>query len=373
MTAAAPPPEFRPPALGPVLSARNVAIVWLFVALLFSAQNITSALIRGRPISLQWDVTHELIYWGLWAACTPIIARQARRYWLERGGGARPWLAHVLTALVLAPLQVAATYTVHGAIHIPLGIIPIADVPAFLQTARRSIPFLSFTGFFYYWIVLGVYYALAYRQLYLVQRAETAEASLNSLRAQLQPHFLFNTLNSVAVLAEENPGAAALVLTRLSDLLRTVLRHDPRHQVPLDEELEFIRSYLEIQRVRFEDRLRVRLEADPATRRALVPWLVLQPLVENAVRYAVEPRVAGGTVVVLARRVGDELVLLVEDDGPGLGQAAAGGKSAGIGITNTAARLERLYGDRHELRIESGDHGGLSVRIVLPFVESSAS
>ena len=355
-----------------MLSARDVGVVWVFVALLFCGQNITSAVSQGRPFSLQWDVVHELIYWALWAACTPIIAGQARRYWLERGGGARPWLAHGLTALVLAPLQVAATYLVHGGLQAVLGVIPLEQMPSFFQRARRGIPFLSFTGFFYYWIVLGVYYALAYRQLYLIQRAETAEASLNGLRAQLQPHFLFNTLNSVAVLAEENPGAAAMVLTRLSNLLRTVLRHDPRHQVPLEEEVEFVKAFLEIQRVRFEDRLRVRFEVDQDTQRALVPWLVLQPLVENAVHYAVEPRVAGGSILIRARRQGGELELLVEDDGPGLDRNGSPTKPTGIGIANTKARLERLYGDAHSFRLEPASSGGLAARIVLPFVAGTS-
>jgi LytS/YehU family sensor histidine kinase len=217
-----------------------------------------------------------------------------------------------------------------------------------------------------------VYYAAAYRRLYLLQRAEATQASLDALRAQLHPHFLFNTLNTVSVLAEENPPAAGRVLLRLSELLRTVLRHESSHEVSLQEEVVVLESYLEIQRVRFEERLVVDLAIAPGAGRALVPWLVLQPLVENALRYAVEPRAAGGRVIVSAERLeaGDRLRLVVEDDGPGLAASDAVRDGGGVGLANTRARLARLYGDRHDFRIESGDGGGCRVVIELPFREA---
>jgi len=367
------PPQAPIARAGPALRAHEVAAVWGVVALLFSAQNATSSLTQGRAINWQWDVAHELIYWGLWAACTPIVARQASRYWLEPGSGPIPWLAHLATALVLAPTQVAATYLLHGVGLVALGQLTADHLLPWLLNRSRFVLLLSFTGFLYYWIILGAYYALAYRRLYLVQRAETAEASLAALRAQLQPHFLFNTLNSVAALSVENPPAAARVLARLSELLRTVLRHEPRHEVALEDELEFLHRYLDIQRVRFEDRLRAEIEVDDAVRSALVPWLVLQPLVENAIRYAVEPRVTGGAIVIRARRVDDRLCLEVEDDGPGLERERGPDDGAGVGLSNTAARLVGLYGDRQEFQLESLGGGGLRARVMMPFREDGGS
>lgn len=340
------------------------------VALVFAAQGATSSLVQGRPISWQWDVIHELLYFGVWGLCTPIIARRARRHWLEPGAGPGPWLAHLATALVLAPVQVSLTYLLHGLGLMVFGLIEPARLPAWLAGRGPSIVLLSFTGALYYWVVVGVYYAAAYRRLYLTQRAEAAEASLDALRARLEPHFLFNTLNSVSVLTEQNPPAASRVLLRLSELLRTVLRHEPRHEVPLEEEAAALASYLEIQRVRFEERLRVTVDLDPATRRALVPWLVLQPLVENAIRYAVEPRAPGGRVRVRTERTGDRLRLLVEDDGPGLGPDGAGRAGNGVGIANTRARLARLYGDRQQLRIDAAGGSGCRVVVELPFREA---
>jgi len=148
-----------------------------------------------------------------------------------------------------------------------------------------------------------------------------------------------------------------------------VLHHEPRRLVPLADELATLEGYLEIQRVRFEDRLDVSIEVEPRCRSALVPWLVLQPLVENAVRYAVEPRARGGRVMVRARRVDDRLQLSVEDDGPGLSTDAFLGDGDGVGLANTRARLASLYGERQELRLEIPPDGGARVVIELPWGE----
>ena len=354
------------------MSAFEVAIVWSIVALVFSAQNAASAAVQGRPFGWQWDVVHEFVYFGVWALCTPLIAARARRHWIEPGSGPRAWLAHLATAIVLAPLQVAATYLLHGLGLLAVGMLEPAAFPGWLEARGRSILLLSFTGALYYWVVVGVYYAAAYRRMYLAEQAEAAQASLDALRAQLQPHFLFNTLNSIGVLVEENPPAAARVLLRLSELLRMVLRQESRHEVSLDEELASLASYVEIQRIRFEERLAVHVEVQPRVGGALVPWLVLQPLVENAIRYAVEPRAAGGRVTVRARRDGEWLRLEVSDDGAGIAGTDGVDRSRngeGVGLTNTRARLRRLYGTRHQLRIGPGELGGFRIEIQLPFRE----
>ena len=191
------------------------------------------------------------------------------------------------------------------------------------------------------------------------------EARLQALRFQLQPHFLFNTLNAISTLVvEQRTDEASRMLARLSQFLRLTLDEHGTRQVTLDEELELVGRYLEIEQVRFADRLRVCYAVAADARAALVPALLLQPLVENAVRYAVAPREEGGTLAIEARRDGDRLLVSVADDGPGL---PAGAAPRGIGLRNVRERLEQLYGDAHQLRLAEAAGGGLQVTIALPF------
>jgi signal transduction histidine kinase len=192
-----------------------------------------------------------------------------------------------------------------------------------------------------------------------------ARAQLDSLKMQLQPHFLFNTLHSVSALIHEDDEAADLMIARLSDFLRLVIEHAGEQEVALVQELEFLNRYLEIQQVRFQDRLRVSIDVDPEALDAMVPNLVLQPLVENAIRHAVEPRAGGGRVEVSARRNGDTLCLTVRDDGPGLRPGAR--TVPGVGISNTRARLEQLYGGRQMLEIANHTAGGALVTVRFPW------
>jgi sensor histidine kinase YesM len=200
-----------------------------------------------------------------------------------------------------------------------------------------------------------------------------ARAQLEALKIQLQPHFLFNTLNTISALLRRDPEAADRVLTRLGDLLRLSLQHSGRQEVMLRQELEFVERYLEIQQTRFQDRLRVRLDADPEALDALVPTLVLQPLVENAVRHAIEPRAAAGRLEIRARRENGHLTLQVADDGPGIGGggpidgASIPVTGSGIGLANTRARLEQLYGAGHRFSLANAAEGGLVVTLELPY------
>jgi two-component sensor histidine kinase len=206
----------------------------------------------------------------------------------------------------------------------------------------------------------------AERERALRAEALAHEARLRALRYQLNPHFLFNTLNAISTLVvERRTGEATRMLARLSDFLRLTLESGDAQEVPLDDELEFALRYLEIERVRFGERLTVRVEVEPEARSALVPAMLLQPLVENAVKHAVAPREGGGTIALEARRAGGVLRLVVADDGPGLaGDAHADGR--GIGLANTRERLRQLYGAAHRLTLEPAPAGGLRVVVELP-------
>jgi two-component sensor histidine kinase len=202
---------------------------------------------------------------------------------------------------------------------------------------------------------------------------ELAEARLQALRMQLNPHFLFNTLHAVSALIHDQPQTADRVLARLSDLLRLSLDTSRAQEIPLREELAFLDSYLEIEQARFSDRLVVRKEIAPDTQNALVPSLILQPLVENAIRHGIEPREEKGEVTIRTRRENDTLVLSVSDNGAGLnGSNSATGRN-GVGLSNTRSRLLHLYGSNSKLNLANAGGGGLEACIEMPFHTVSAS
>jgi signal transduction histidine kinase len=221
------------------------------------------------------------------------------------------------------------------------------------------------------WSVLyfGVKYyqdVQAERERALAAEGQAHRARLQALRYQLNPHFLFNTLNAVSTLIveEENRDAERMV-ARLSDFLRLTLECDSDVEVPLADELDFARRYLDIEKIRFGDRLTVQEDVEPEALSARVPPLLLQPLVENAVRHGIMPREEGGRLRIEARRVGDRLLLRVADDGPGPPSDAD--TESGVGLSNTKARLQSLYGEEHRFTLQRADGGGCVVRVVLPF------
>ncbi|HEU4643605.1 MAG TPA: histidine kinase [Gemmatimonadaceae bacterium] len=195
--------------------------------------------------------------------------------------------------------------------------------------------------------------------------SELTAAQLGALKMQLHPHFLFNTLHAITVLIREDPPAATRTVTRLGELLRLTLSRARHTEVALAHELELVRLYLEIEGTRFQDRLVVTYDVAPETLRARVPDLVLQPLVENAIRHGIAPRAAAGRVVVHARRDDGTLVIEVRDDGPGPGRAPSG--PGGIGLSTTRERLRTLYGASHALELLEAPGGGCIARLVVPF------
>jgi two-component sensor histidine kinase len=199
-------------------------------------------------------------------------------------------------------------------------------------------------------------------------RTQLAESRLEAPTAQLQPHFLFNTLQGISTLIQRDPAAADAMLTNLSDLLREVLRRGQQREVELQEELAVLQPYLEISRQRFGDRLSVGVACEDASRRALVPFFILQPLVENSLRHGIEAHAGAGSIAVGACRTDAKLILTVTDDGPG-GGAASNENGRGVGLTNTIARLRELYGDAQSLDISRPAAGGYRVRVTMPYHE----
>jgi LytS/YehU family sensor histidine kinase len=228
-----------------------------------------------------------------------------------------------------------------------------------------------------YFAILGLVYAIEYYRRYVRGtvhasrlEAELAKAQLQSLRTQLQPHFLFNTLHAISSLMDEDVRAARRMIARLADLLRTTLDTGDQQEVTLLRELETLQLYPDIERERFSDRLRIELDVRPDVLEARVPSLLLQPLVENAVRHGIAPLQRGGRIIVSAAREAGRLSLTVEDDGAGA--LGAGAPREGVGLRNTRARLERLYPDTHDLTIDRPSAGGFRVQVLIPFTTAVA-
>jgi sensor histidine kinase YesM len=203
--------------------------------------------------------------------------------------------------------------------------------------------------------------------------AQLAQAQLQALKMQLQPHFLFNTLNSISALNHEDPKAANRMIARLSELLRLSLENDGAQEVALHQELDFLKRYLEIQQVRFGDRLNVRFDVAPQTRDARVPNLLLQPLVENAIQHGIAPFSAPGEIHIQASRENGLLCLRVADNGPGWPATKVAGGAEGIGLANTRARLQQIYGSAHRFELRNGVERGAVVEIRIPFQTAGAT
>jgi sensor histidine kinase YesM len=225
-----------------------------------------------------------------------------------------------------------------------------------------------------YWLVVFAHLGWHYYQRFREREVQTVqlqhelvEARLEALRMQLNPHFLFNTLHAISSLIHENPQAADRVVARLSELLRLTLDQSKPQEVPLSEEMAFLDRYLEIEQTRFAERLRVEKNISPDTQQALVPYLILQPLVENAVRHGIEPREELGLLKICASRKNGRLELLVRDNGDGLPSKTDLNAAAGIGLSNTKSRLRHLYGEDCRFELNPAEGGGLEARVEIPF------
>jgi signal transduction histidine kinase len=313
--------------------------------------------------ALLWSIP-QLLIWGL---SIPLVLKLARRLPLE--GLRRPgrFVLHLA-------LSVAYAFGVLVVLDLSDAILRwsylIGAPGSLVADLDKTIIYLHM-GMAVYWVVLAADHARHYygevraRELQATRlEGQLARAELNALRMQLQPHFLFNTMNAITVLMRSDPAQAEHMVHRLSDFLRVTLDGDGSQEVPLEEELAYLRSYLAIEEARFGDRLTVHFDvADDATA-GLVPGLILQPLVENAVRYGIAARAAPGTVGIRVRREGPHLDLMVWDDGPGITSEAP---DEGVGLSNTRQRLTTLYGAGHTLTVANRPEGGLAVAMRLPW------
>ena len=356
---------------------RKIVLViagWTLFAFVCATQTYLNSVNSGRPLPYSQVILVWLVCAYLWAVLTPFVFLFAKRFPIANERPARSIALHVLFGLFVAALQLALYVLAHRLLLANTS-VPFAPWKQFRQ--------LVLTGFhinlLIYLMLVGFYEAFDYYRRYRERERRAAQleieaaqletqltrAQLDALRMQMHPHFLFNTLNSVSVLMQEDVTLANEMLLRLSDLLRLTLSQNQTQEVTLQQELDFLRLYLEIERIRFQDRLQVNIEAAPDTLEARVPNLILQPLVENAIRHAVAPRAGETSVIVRSARDNGKLRLQVSDNGDGVTVNTQ--KTNGIGLANTRSRLEKLYGKDQTFELHEVDAGGVQVTLTIPF------
>jgi two-component system LytT family sensor kinase len=350
------------------LAPRWIAGLFILAVSTFAGIYFATQLVVAYPPPIRRPLGEalaiNLTYYYLWGLTVPAVILAARRFRFEKGRWAVSLLVHTVWSVLLTVLQIVVAEWFLRSFTLARQ-DPKSIGRAVLDNFHSSLPT--------YWIILFGYYAFDYYAKYRdrelrASQLETrlSQAQLEALKMQLNPHFLFNTLNTISSLMYTDPDAADAMMTRLSELLRLTLDTQAAQEVTLRDEIEMLERYLEIERIRFEDRLRVKVDIAPELLDARVPNFALQPLVENAIRHGIALRPEGGQLQISASMREGVLTILVRDDGPGL-QAGNQPRREGIGVANTRARLAQLYGAAHRFEMTNAIGGGLLVTLELPF------
>jgi two-component system, LytTR family, sensor kinase len=339
------------------------ALAWTIFGSLFALPDLANGADRRHALLL------SLTLWWSWGIVTPLILWVDRRIPVSRKQLARRVLAHLLPSLLVTSVYVYLL----GAVRAAFGIDEWSGL-ASIRILVDSLRGMFLWNWLIYWLILGAWQAHHYYDHYIVselrlERLERnfSEARLNALRMQLEPHFLFNALNTISSQVERDPKLARGMIEHLGDLLRLSLESKDRQEVPLAEEMAFLEHYLAIQKIRFGDNLRIETQISPEVKYASVPSLFVQPLVENAIRHGISRRASGGTVIVSARQVGNRLDIRVLDDGVGLPTGWTLENSGGVGLSVTRQRVAGLYPDGETcFAVNRRASGGTEVEISLP-------
>ena len=341
--------------------------VWTLVALFFSTQVYVMYYAEKQPIHYLQGFFVQASACYIWAFATPLIIWLARRFRIERTNWVRRSLLHFLFSILLTIALIALHFVVFM---------------LFLGRASSITPLRVFGYLYYnldrwvlvYWFVLLLSHAFNYYnsfrkgELKASQlRTQLVQSQLEALKMQIHPHFLFNTLHSISALLSRDTEAARKMITRLGDFLRLTLENSGSMEVTLQQEIEFLNGYLEIERIRFQDRLTTDIRVDPEVLDVRVPNLILQPIVENAMRHAVGHSASGRVEVVAAPRNG-VVRIEVKDNGPGIDadHLLEGRRGRGLGLANTRARLAGIYGDAARFELANDPKGGLIVSFEVP-------
>jgi hypothetical protein len=346
-----------------------IASLWLALGVFDAVQTVVVMKSEGMHHAWVRLFAVTVVSWLPWALATPLVLGLGRRFPPVRLRPLSTWIVHVAVALVIGVVFAGWTTLLDVVFN------PYADAqPAgFVATGLNRFWNGLLSSLVLYGVIVTVSYALHSRARLAAARTETArlsegltKAQLGALRRQIEPHFLFNSLNTVAGLIREGRDEAAIAtVVALGNFLRRMLADSNRQEVPLHDELDFVHDYLAIQAMRFAERLSVIIDIPPELRNAPVPNLILQPLIENAIKHGIAKRASGGTIRLEAAQYDGTLELRVANDGPNLA-ANTESMPPGIGIANVRTRLQSLYGDAAALRIADLPRGGVEVSIRLP-------
>jgi len=350
-----------------------VASIWLGFGLVDAMRTVFVMHSEGMHHAWVKLFLTSVLSWLPWALATPLIMRLGRRFPLMKRGSIVAWLVHIAGCAAIALVSAAWLAWLEFLLN-----------PFAYASGPKRFGYLLFDKFYggllsyllLYAGILATQYVmdsgarLAYQQTETARLNEQlAKAQLDALRRQIEPHFLFNTLNAVTGLVREGRNETAVsMIAELSDFMRRVLEDSTRQEVPLGEEMAFAQKYLEIQKVRFVERLQLSVDVPSELLTAQVPTLILQPMVENAIKHGIAKRAQGGAVRIAASRSDATLTVAVYNDGPGL-PASWETSHSGIGISNMRTRLRSLYGDAFKLKLENQAPGGVEVSISVPFRE----
>ncbi len=354
-------------------------IIWAigtFVGLVFTLQYYFTSFRSERPVPFVDSAYMQMSWSYLWALATPIVLWTAARLPLERRNWVRMTLLHVPVSVLLS-----VTLTAIGHVVLWVNYGWRMGKPFSWERLARFVVANFSEGIGIYLLIVLSYYAFNYYQRYrrgelktLQLEAQLSQAQLQALKMQLHPHFLFNTLHSISALLNKDTDAARKMITRLGDFLRLTLENSGTQEVTLQQELEFLKCYLEIERIRYQDRLVTRMDVSPQVLDARVPNLILQPIVENAIRHGIATHSGEGIIQIQAKPHHDRLRIQVRDNGPGLltHRTSENFFKKGLGLANTESRLERLYGRAHLLELANDPAGGLIVTLEIPFITNGA-
>lgn len=340
---------------------------WTLVGLSFAIQFYLASAKAGWPVPWSKAVASSLGDWYVFAALSIPAFWLSRRFPFERANWARVGIMHLVASFLFSCIYVSLRAAVAYAEA------QLSGVPAsFTQVLSALLAKTFYLNLWFYWVIVAVAHAFDYYQKFHERELRASElegrlaqAKLQALQSQMNPHFLFNTLHTISALMHKDVEAADRMVMKLSELLRLALDNTDTHEVPLSQELDFLKRYLEIEQTRFRERLNVEMKIEPETLQARVPNLVLQPLVENAIRHGVERHARPGRIVLRAQQENGQLRLEVQDNGGGLPEGKP--LREGIGLTNTRTRLEHLYGAAQKFELKNVETGGLLARVVLPF------
>ena len=343
---------------------------WTVIAFFFTGQLYYTRLLSDKPLTWGAAASEQFICPYLWAVGSIVALWLADRFPVE----GRPWRRHVLLHVLFAT---AFACVITGTFHVICYFLFVSG-PGKHYEPWKTLQWIIYNSSENYGIYgllvllnqVSRYYRRAREGELRSSRLQTqlTRAQLEALKMQLQPHFLFNTLHSISALLHRDPDAADRMIARLGDFLRLTLENSGAQEVSLQKELEFLTCYLEIERVRFHDRLTTSLEVEPGALDAPVPNLILQPIVENALRHGIAQTRGPGRVEISAKRENGSLRIRVRDNGPGLAAITRpdDGLKEGLGLSNTRARLEQLYGSAHRFELEIAPGGGLLVTLEIP-------